>query len=89
MDKQHIEEYDIDKLQEKAELTYSVVESWHAQFVKNQEDFVINECIKFLSNDKSIRNFRISEDELRRIFLLGLNEYKKIKCFDNYIPHID
>ena len=60
------------------ELIYSITESWYAEFVKEQDEFVKQECIKHIKDtNQQIRIFKIDEDMLEYIFDLGLAEYQK------------
>ena len=60
------------------EYIYSITESWHAEFVKKQDEFVKQECIKHIKDtNQQIRIFKIDEDMLEYIFDLGLAEYQK------------
>ena len=52
-----------------------MVEKWKVEFVKKQDDFVISECVKFLKDDDTIRTYKISEEELKKVFMLGLSVY--------------
>lgn len=52
-------------------------EKWIVEFVKNQEEFVKEQCYNYLANNKIVRTFKIDRDTLEYIFNLGFTEYKK------------
>lgn len=57
---------------------YTFKEKWITQFVKEQEQFIKQECIQHLKEtNKQVRIFKIDEDKLNYIFNLGLQEYMK------------
>lgn len=54
-----------------------IQEKWIAVFVKNQEEFVKQECLNYLADNKIVRTFKIDRDTLEYIFNLGFTEYKR------------
>lgn len=53
-------------------------EKWIVEFVKNQEEFVKQECLNYLADNKIVRTFKIDREILEYIFNLGFTEYKRI-----------
>ena len=68
---------DDEELKATKDLINGFVDNIRVQFVKNQEDFIIQECIRHLKEDKELHLVNIDETKLRRIFLIGLGEWKK------------
>ena len=57
---------------------YSFKETFMVEFVRQQDEFVKQECIKHIKDtNEQIRIFKIDEDKLDYIFDLGLAEYQK------------
>ena len=54
-----------------------IQEKWIVEFVKNQEEFVKQECLNYLADNKIVRTFKIDRDTLEYIFNLGLKEYRE------------
>lgn len=60
------------------EPVFSFKETIMVEFVRQQDEFVKQECIKHIKDtNKQIRIFKIDEDMLEYIFDLGLAEYQK------------
>ena len=57
-----------------------IQEKWIVEFVKNQEEFVKQECLNYLAGNKIVRTFKIDRDTLEYIFNLGLKEYREKYC---------
>ena len=54
------------------ELIYSITESWYAEFVKKQDEFVKQECIKHIKDtNQQIRIFKIDAEYQKRMILKG------------------
>lgn len=73
-------------------MEFNFTEKWIVEFIKAQDEFVITQCIKHLQKDEEIRIFKISEDKLKEIFMLGLADYQMNNLKDrthNHMPHID
>lgn len=60
------------------EPVFSFKETFMVEFVKQQDEFVKQECIKHIKDtNQQLRIFKIDEDMLEYIFDLGLAEYQK------------
>ena len=60
------------------EPAFSFKETFMVEFVRQQDEFVKQECIKHIKDtNQQIRILKIDEDMLEYIFDLGLAEYQK------------
>ncbi len=65
-------------LEESVEPVFSFKETFMVEFVRQQDEFVKQECIKHIKDtNEQIRIFKIDENMLDYIFDLGLAEYQK------------